>query len=99
MSAGTPDLDEVRRIVLAGLRGHAAKVHLFGSWARGEARRHSDIDVAISPLEPLPPGLLLEIEEQLDRSEVLFPVDLVDLSTATAALRARVSAEGIPWNG
>ncbi len=99
MKAPVRDLEEARRIILKGLEGHAAKVYLFGSWARGEARRYSDIDVAISAPEPLPPGLLLELEEALDQSEVLYPVELVDLSTASSALRERVAAEGVPWNG
>ena len=98
MTDQVPDLEETRRIVLKGLEGYPAKVCLFGSFARGEARRYSDIDVAISPLEPLPPGLLLEIEEALDQSEVLYPVELVDLTTASESLRERVAAEGIPWN-
>ena len=98
MESGRQDLEEARRIILNGLKGFAAKVYLFGSWARGEARRYSDIDVAISSVEPLPPGLLLELEEALDRSEVLYPVELVDLTTASQALRERIATEGIPWN-
>jgi hypothetical protein len=98
MTVQVPDLEEARSIVLKGLGSHPAKVWLFGSWARGEARRYSDIDVAISPSKPLPPGLLLEIEEALDQSGVLYPVELVDLTTASQSLRERVATEGIPWN-
>jgi predicted nucleotidyltransferase len=72
-------------------------VYLFGSWAHGEASRVSDIDVAILPSTPLPPGLLTEIEEDLDASLSLYPVDLVDLTTASEAFRSRVLAEGVPW--
>jgi predicted nucleotidyltransferase len=91
------DLDEVRRIVLRFLEGRKARVYLFGSWARGEACRISDIDVAILPSEPLPPGLLPDIDEALENSVSLYPVDLVDLTTVPEAFRARVLAEGIPW--
>ena len=45
------DLDEARRIVLEGLRPHAARVWLFGSRAHGEAGRAPDIDVAVLPEE------------------------------------------------
>ena len=62
MPSGSPDLDEVRRVVLRGLAGRTAKVYLFGSWARGEASRVSDIDVAVLPVDPLPIGLLAEID-------------------------------------
>jgi len=98
MPAPTRDLDEVRRIVLEGLRGYRADVYLFGSWARGAADRVSDIDVAVMPNEPLPPEVLLGISESLESSEVLYPVDLVDLSTASNSLRQRVLQEGVRWN-
>jgi predicted nucleotidyltransferase len=97
MVPGSADLEEVRRIVLRLLEGRQARVYLFGSWARGEACRVSDIDVAILPAEPLPAGLLPEIEEALDNSLILYPVDLVDLSTTSDQFRERVQAEGVLW--
>jgi predicted nucleotidyltransferase len=75
-----PDLDQVRRLVLKGLRGHAVQVLLFGSRATGKAGRASDIDVAILPEEELPVGLLSRIRESLQESHVPFTVELVDLS-------------------
>ena len=97
MIPDSPDLNEVRRMVLRGLSGHPAHVYLFGSWVRGDASRVSDIDVGILPLEPLPAGLLLDLQEALDNSLSLYPVDLVDLTAAPDSLRARVLAEGLPW--
>ncbi len=91
------DLDEVKRIVLQGLGPHPARVWLFGSRARGTGGRASDIDVGVLPLEPLSAAQLTRIEEALDRSFVLSPVELVDLSSADPALRERVEREGIPW--
>lgn len=97
MRPDSPDLAEVRRIVLRGLAGRRARVYRFGSWARGEESRVSDIDVAILPEESLPSGLLPEIQEALEESASLYPVDLVDLTTASGSFRARVLAEGVPW--
>jgi predicted nucleotidyltransferase len=93
------DLEQVRTIVLEGLRGHPARVYLFGSWARGKARRISDMDVGILPLEPLPPGLLLDLQEALENSDVLYQVDLVDLTSAYGPLRDWVLSEGVLWSG
>jgi predicted nucleotidyltransferase len=91
-------LHEVRRLVLNGLAGHRARVWLFGSRASGGAREASDIDVAVLPLEPLGTGTLAAIRDALEESHVPWQVDLVDLTTATPALRASVEREGIPWN-
>lgn len=92
------DLDEVRRIVRAGLRGHPAQVYLFGSWASGRNRRTSDIDVAILPSEPLPEDMLSAIREALEESHVIYPVDVVDLSQVSPQFRDRVLKEGVRWS-
>src|SRR5829696_4704038 len=57
----TKALEEVRHIVLDALSEKNAQVYLFGSWARGEATRLSDIDVAIDPHVPLPRGTLARL--------------------------------------
>ena len=93
------DLDEVRRIVEEGLRGHPAQIYLFGSWAKGSATRTSDIDVGVLPLKRLPGGVLSDIREALEESLVVYPVDLVDLSETAAQFRDIVLREGILWNG
>ena len=92
------DLEETRRLVLEGLRGAGAKVYLFGSWAKGQATRRSDIDVAVMCDQPVSPWLLSEIRERLEESSVLYPVDLVDLTNASNSFREKVLAEGIPWS-
>jgi predicted nucleotidyltransferase len=93
----TSDLDTVRKIVLDQLKGYRAKVYLFGSQATGQARLHSDIDVAILPLEPLPSLTFSNIRETLEESRVIRTVDVVDLSEADEKLRQRVLKEGVLW--
>jgi uncharacterized protein len=96
-SVAEVSIAEARRVVVAGLRPHRAKVFLFGSRVVGGAREGSDIDVAVLPLEPLPPGTLAEIRDALEESTVPYRVDLVDLDLAPSSLRDRVLREGIPW--
>lgn len=93
-----PDLTEVRRLVLKGLRGHRARVFLFGSRARSAAGATSDIDVGVLPAAPLPPGVLSEIREALDEGRVIFPVDVIDLSRVDPLFRERVLNEGVSWS-
>jgi predicted nucleotidyltransferase len=74
-----------------------ARVFLFGSRARGDHRAASDIDVAILPLEPIPPGVLAGIREAIEESHVPFFVDLLDLSEAPPSLGEQAMREGIEW--
>lgn len=91
------DLDRVKEIVFRYLAGREAQVYLFGSRARGKARTASDIDIAIEAPEPLPPFLLAEMRDALEESTIPYNVDVVDLRTAGAALRAIVRKEGVRW--
>lgn len=96
--ASQHDLQVVRQIVLTGLQEYPVEVLLFGSHATGRAGRTSDIDVAILPQEKLPVGLLSQLREQLESSNVPYRVDLVDLTETDETFRQRVLLEGILWN-
>lgn len=91
-------LNQARRIVLKRLRGYNVDVYLFGSYARGDHHNTSDIDVAIMPLEPLRQGLLSEMREELEESNIPQLVEIIDLSRAPREFTRTVVREGISWN-
>ena len=90
-------LEELRRMVLAALGRHDAAVWLFGSCARGAARQHSDIDIAILPRDALPAGFFGELQADIEESAIPYDVDLVDLRHAHPALLDEVRREGVQW--
>ena len=90
-------IEELRRMVLSALAERDAAVWLFGSCARGDARQHSDIDIAILPREKLPLGFFGVLQADIEESTIPYYVDLVDLRHADPALIAEVRGEGIPW--
>lgn len=90
-------LNELQRMVLGALGEHEAEVWLFGSSARGEVLRHSDIDIAILPRDELPAGFFSELAESIEESAIPYDVDVVDLRRATSTLVDEVRREGIKW--
>lgn len=90
-------LDMVRDLVLQGVANANVRVYLFGSWARGEQRRTSDIDIAIEHDGALSSDLVMNIRELLEESIVPYRVDVVDLTEAGAILAEKVRKEGILW--
>ncbi len=93
-----PYLDRIKEIVLDGLSGYSVTVYLFGSRARGPARRASDVDIAVEAHEPLPPRVLAHLRDSLEESTVPYRVDILDLALAGDALRERVKRDGVVWN-
>jgi predicted nucleotidyltransferase len=66
------------------------QVRLFGSWAAGNARPRSDIDIAIDGPRPVDPVQMADVRDACDRLHTLFTVDLVDLASAGAEFREAV---------
>lgn len=93
----TEILDKVREIVLNHLQGYSVKVFLFGSRARGDARKTSDIDIAILPDKPLPPHVLSTLREALFESTIPYQVEIVDLSYSDPTFKANVMKDAILW--
>jgi hypothetical protein len=96
-SAAT-DVAAAMRIAAHELRGQRARLYLFGSRARGDARGASDIDIAILPDAPLQPGTLARIRDALEESTIPYEVEVVDLSAVDEPFRRSVLAEAIAWN-
>ncbi len=59
--------------------------------------RYSDIDVAVISKESLPAWLLSNIREQLEDSQILYKVDLVDLNDVSEEFKEKVISEGGLW--
>ncbi len=89
-----------KETVLAALRpylqGTGTRLYLFGSFARGEGGRASDLDLALLSPTPLAPLMPL-LREALEEAPVVRRVDLVDLAEAEPAFRERVLREGVLW--
>ena len=91
------DLAERRLKALARQHLPQARIRLFGSRATGEALRRSDFDLAV---EPGPHGErdLWDFEEAIRNDpEIIYPVDVVDLTDAPKTLRGKIESEGIIW--
>lgn len=78
---------QVARIVRRVIGDRAYRVFLFGSWASGEARRRSDIDIGIQGPGRVEPALMLEIREACEALNTLFTIDIVDFASAAANFR------------
>lgn len=64
-------------------------IHLFGSMARGDVHRESDVDLAILSGAKIPTAALFDLTARLE-TLLHRSVDLVDLRAASAVLRVQV---------
>ncbi|AKB83865.1 hypothetical protein MSBR3_3287 [Methanosarcina barkeri 3] len=72
-------------------------VILFGSRARGDYSRVSDIDIGILPKNRLDRKKLVLLKEKIDNLNFPYTVDVVDLSKVSEVFREKALREGIVW--
>ena len=88
-------LAQVRSILAAHLPTDV-EVLVFGSRARGGAKRFSDLDLALKGAGPLDPALLGTLADAFETSTLPWRVDLVDYHLLTpeflGAIRADLTA-------
>ena len=74
-----------------------AKIYLFGSYARGDFNRLSDVDIAIDTGEKIPFHLKGQIIEMINALNLVQRVDIVDFQRAPVALKESILKEGFVW--
>ena len=87
---------EAKEFTLKFWQNQPVRIYLFGSWARGEAKRSSDVDIAIESREDMS-FLIGEFREALENSCIVYNVDVVDMNFASESLCKKIREEGIVW--
>jgi uncharacterized protein len=64
-------------------------IYLFGSRARGQQSKDSDVDIALLAASPLEPVFRFDLQESL-AAELHVSVALVDLRAASTVLRVQI---------
>ena len=77
--------------------GNVSRIVLFGSRARGDAREHSDYDLAIWVIDRAAWSRLAV--ELLEKPITLLPVDTLLYDEASPEYQARIDREGIVLYG
>lgn len=91
-------LEEAKRIVLSFDEIKEYAVFVFGSRADGTAHQRSDIDIGILGKQALPAFIKLDIEEQLEESNIPLRVDFVDFCKVDQAFKKEALKTVIVWN-
>ena len=90
-------LQKVKSLILEMLDGEDVKIILFGSAARRDFHRHSDIDIAILPKNDYNKTKVILLKEKLENINIPYSVELIDLSKVSKTFSDKVLEEGEIW--
>lgn len=90
-------LEKIRQMVLNFMKDEPAKIYLFGSWARGEQQKNSDVDIAVEYKTDSNRKKIFALRELLEESSIPYRVDVVDLNFSSSALIEEIKKDGLIW--
>ena len=93
-----PDHERMVRDILAEHLPAGFAVRVFGSRATGTHKPYSDLDLALEGAEPLTLAALADLADAFSTGDLPFKVDIVDLRSASPALRAAIERDGVALN-
>lgn len=87
--------DKVREIIKKYLSGDY-RIFLFGSWAKGDALKTSDIDIGIYGKKEVPWNLMVKILGEVEEIPTLRKIDVLDLNAKEKIFRDNVLSYAKP---
>lgn len=87
------ELKEVQNILREQVPEY--EVWAFGSRVRGDARKYSDLDLAVLTEAPLSLSRMADLRAAFDESGLVFKVDVVDWATTSDSFRKIIESQRI----
>jgi uncharacterized protein len=74
-----------------------AKIYLFGSRARGNYKRYSDIDIALDAGKPLAHVDVDEVKSMLNESNIRQLIDVLDFHSIDNFMQESIMKDKVVW--
>lgn len=87
-------INEITLIIRKYLVKDDYKIYLFGSWARKDAGKTSDIDIGILGKEKVDFDVMSKILREKEAVSTLRSIDIVDLNTKSEDFKDKALKEG-----
>jgi len=72
-----------------------ARIFLFGSRAKGDARETSDFDIAVDAGSKISLGVIARIKDEIDELRTLKSIDIIDLNRVNPEFKTIIHKSGV----
>jgi predicted nucleotidyltransferase len=93
-------LETYKKIIMPIIQKYApnAKIIVYGSRARQDAREGSDIDIALDSGSKIDTLIMSYITGDLEESNLVIPFDIVDFHAMPEDMQENIIKDGVKWN-
>lgn len=90
-------LARLKSLILSLLEDEPVKIIVFGSRARKDSHRSSDVDIGLIPHGKLSIGKITELKEKIEDLNIPYKVEIVDFSQVSESFRKEAFKEVVVW--
>jgi predicted nucleotidyltransferase len=90
-------MEKLRQLTVASWEGEKVKVVLFGSRARKDHHRTSDVDIGLIPSGALNKKKFVLLKDKVGELNIPYKVEIVDLSQTSADFKEEAMKGAILW--
>jgi len=90
-------LEKLKELILVSLEGERVKVVLFGSRARQEHRRTSDVDIGLISCGKLDKKKIVLLKDRVEELNIPYKVEIVDFSQDSSDFEKEAMKGAVIW--
>jgi len=90
-------IEKLKKLTLAMLKGERVKVILFGSRARRDHRRTSDVDIGLIPYGTLDKKKMVLLKDKVEELNIPYKVEIVDFSQVSVNFKKEAMKGAVIW--
>jgi predicted nucleotidyltransferase len=97
LSIGKEYLSIIKETVVTSLKDDKVKIVLFGSRARGDNNRCSDVDIGIIPFGKFKEERITLLKEKVENLNIPYKVEIVNLSEVSEEFKTEAMKDAVIW--
>lgn len=90
-------LSQLKKLILSELKGASVKIFLFGSRARGDEAKTSDVDIGFIPGKKFNLKTIVYLKDTIEDSRIPYSIEFVNLNAVSENFRKEVLKDAIIW--
>ncbi|MBI2470577.1 MAG: nucleotidyltransferase domain-containing protein [Planctomycetes bacterium] len=90
-------LSAVKEVVITFLKDEKVKIILFGSRARGDNNKCSDVDIGIIPIGKFNDERIILLKQKIENLNIPYKVELVNLSEVSIEFKREAMKDAVVW--
>lgn len=91
-------MQQLKELILSHFDQDEVTIVLFGSRARKEHKKYSDVDIGLIPARGIDEKVITLLKEKIENSNIPYKVDIININEVTEDFRKQILKDAVTWS-